>query len=65
MLIRAHQVPLEKYFPEYTAGPDINKAAKYILWRFMQANRARLSVYPQYVLTSIAKLRSLLMELSV
>ena len=43
------QVALEKYFPEYTAGPDINKAAKYILWRFMQANRARLSVYPQYV----------------
>jgi len=43
------KVPLEKYFPEYTAGPDINKAAKYILWRFMQANRARLSVYPQSV----------------
>ena len=41
------KVPLEKYFPEYTGGPDINKAAKYILWRFMQANRARLSVYPQ------------------
>jgi guanine nucleotide-binding protein subunit alpha len=41
------QVPLEKYFPEYTAGPDINKAAKYILWRFMQANWARLSVYSQ------------------
>ncbi|KIM72129.1 hypothetical protein PILCRDRAFT_745996 [Piloderma croceum F 1598] len=40
------KVPLEKYFPEYTAGPDINKAAKYILWRFMQANLARLSVYP-------------------
>ncbi|KAI0733838.1 G-protein alpha subunit [Fomitopsis betulina] len=40
------KVPLEKYFPEYTGGPDINKAAKYILWRFMQANRARLSVYP-------------------
>jgi len=40
-------VSLEKYFPEYTAGPDINKAAKYILWRFMQANRAQLSVYPQ------------------
>ncbi|KIM74715.1 hypothetical protein PILCRDRAFT_827917, partial [Piloderma croceum F 1598] len=39
------KVPLEKYFPEYTAGSDINKAAKYILWRFMQANRARLSVY--------------------
>jgi hypothetical protein len=43
------QVPLEKEFPEYTGGADINKAAKYILWRFMQANRARLSVYPQYV----------------
>jgi hypothetical protein len=42
-------VPLEKYFPEYTGGDDINKAAKYILWRFMQANRARLSVYPQSV----------------
>ena len=43
------KVPLEKYFPEYTGGDDINKAAKYILWRFMQANRARLSVYPQSV----------------
>ncbi|KAF9019687.1 heterotrimeric G-protein alpha subunit, GPA3-like protein [Hymenopellis radicata] len=40
------KVPLERYFPEYTGGNDINKAAKYILWRFMQANRARLSVYP-------------------
>lgn len=47
------KVPLEKYFPEYTGGPDINKAAKYILWRFMQANRARLSVYPQYVSRSL------------
>ncbi|TFK45405.1 guanine nucleotide binding protein, alpha subunit [Heliocybe sulcata] len=40
------KVPLEKYFPEYTGGPDINKAAKFILWRYMQANRAQLSVYP-------------------
>lgn len=40
------KVPLERYFPEYTGGSDINKAAKYILWKFMQANRARLSVYP-------------------
>ncbi|KAF9457025.1 heterotrimeric G protein alpha subunit A [Collybia nuda] len=40
------KVPLERYFPEYTGGTEINKAAKYILWRFMQANRARLSVYP-------------------
>ncbi|KAI0061797.1 G-protein alpha subunit [Artomyces pyxidatus] len=40
------KVPLEKFFPEYTGGSDVNKGAKYILWRFMQANRARLSVYP-------------------
>lgn len=40
------KVPLERYFPEYTGGPDINKGAKYILWKFMQTNRARLSVYP-------------------
>jgi guanine nucleotide-binding protein G(i) subunit alpha len=59
------QVPLDKEFPEYTGGPDINKAAKYILWRFMQANRARLSVYPQYAFlvvfskTTLTDLRSL------
>jgi len=29
--VLASQVPLEKYFPEYTAGPDIDKAAKYIM----------------------------------
>ncbi|KIK53435.1 hypothetical protein GYMLUDRAFT_265031 [Collybiopsis luxurians FD-317 M1] len=40
------RVPLERYFPEYTGGNDINKATKYILWKFMQFNRARLSVYP-------------------
>ncbi|KAF9260803.1 heterotrimeric G-protein alpha subunit, GPA3-like protein [Marasmius fiardii PR-910] len=40
------KVPLERYFSEYTGGNDTNKAAKYILWKFMQANRARLSVYP-------------------
>ncbi|KAM0793267.1 guanine nucleotide-binding protein subunit alpha [Microbotryomycetes sp. NB124-2] len=40
------KVPLEKYFPEYTGGPDVNKGAKYILWRFTQLNRARLSIYP-------------------
>lgn len=40
------KVALNRYFPEYTGGADVNKAAKYILWRFMQANRARLTVYP-------------------
>lgn len=44
------QVPLERYFPEYTGGPNTNKATKYILWKFIQANRARLSIYPQCVL---------------
>lgn len=28
-------------------GNDINKAVKYILWRFLQANRPKLNVYPQ------------------
>lgn len=45
----SEQVPLELYFPEYTGGSDLNKAAKYILWKFLQANRAQLRVYPQYV----------------
>lgn len=40
------KVPLERYFADYAGGPDVNKAAKYILWRFMQVNRARLSIYP-------------------
>lgn len=38
--------PLENYFPDYTGGSDINKAAKYILWRFNQANRTGLNIYP-------------------
>ncbi|KAI4523037.1 heterotrimeric G protein alpha subunit A [Schizophyllum commune] len=44
--LKVHKVPLERYFPEYTGGKDPNKAAKFILWKFMQANRAGLSVYP-------------------
>ncbi|KAF8319305.1 guanine nucleotide-binding protein alpha-3 subunit [Clavulina sp. PMI_390] len=40
------RVPLIKYFPEYAGGADHNKAAKFILWKFTQANRARLSIYP-------------------
>jgi len=38
--------PLEIHFPEYTGGQDINKAAKYILWRFTMVNRAKLPIYP-------------------
>ncbi|KAG0374835.1 Guanine nucleotide-binding protein alpha-2 subunit, partial [Mortierella sp. AD032] len=40
------KVPLENFFPDYTGGPDIRKATKYILWRFTQTNRARLHIYP-------------------
>ena len=39
--------PFEAYFPDYTGGPDPQKAAKYMLWRFNQLNRANLSMYPQ------------------
>ncbi|KAL7664231.1 Guanine nucleotide-binding protein alpha-2 subunit [[Candida] zeylanoides] len=38
--------PLEKHFPDYTGGNNINKAAKYILWRFTQVNRSGLNIYP-------------------
>ena len=30
-----------------TGGQDPAKAAKYILWRFTQTNRAKLNIYPQ------------------
>jgi len=40
------QVALERLFPECTGGSDFNKAARFILGKFMQANRVRLSVYP-------------------
>ncbi|KAJ7847975.1 guanine nucleotide binding protein, alpha subunit, partial [Mycena leptocephala] len=39
-------IPLERYFPEYVGGNDVQNAVRFVLWRFMQANRARLSVYP-------------------
>jgi guanine nucleotide-binding protein G(i) subunit alpha len=41
--------PLGNYFPDYSGGDDANKAAKYLLWRFNQVNRAHLNLYPQYV----------------
>lgn len=40
------RVALSNFFPEYSGGADVNKAAKYILWRFTQTNRARLSIFP-------------------
>jgi hypothetical protein len=43
---------------------DINKTAKYILWRFMQANQVRLSIYLQYVLSFIYRLVIIAMLIS-
>lgn len=43
---KLQHLPLEKYFPDYTGGNDIKKAAKYVLWRFKQVNRSRLTIYP-------------------
>lgn len=40
------RAPLEDWFPDYTGGADANKAAKYILYRFTQVNRAKLNIYP-------------------
>ncbi|KAI8071224.1 guanine nucleotide binding protein, alpha subunit [Gongronella butleri] len=44
--IKVDHIPLETYFPDYKGGNDANKAAKYILWRFLQTNRAKLHIYP-------------------
>lgn len=40
--------PLIDYFPDYSGGNDVTRAAKYLLWRFNQVNRAHLNLYPQY-----------------
>ena len=39
--------PLANYFSDYSGGDDVNRAAKYLLWRFNQVNRAHLNLYPQ------------------
>jgi guanine nucleotide-binding protein G(i) subunit alpha len=41
--------PLGNYFPDYTGGNDVNRAAKYLLWRFNQVNRAHVNLYPHLV----------------
>ena len=46
--------PLGNYFPDYSGGNDVNRAAKYLLWRFNQVNRAHLNLYPQYVYQQLA-----------
>ncbi|KAA6409758.1 MAG: guanine nucleotide-binding alpha-3 subunit [Lasallia pustulata] len=38
--------PLGNFFPDYSGGNDVNRAAKYLLWRFNQVNRGGLNLYP-------------------
>jgi guanine nucleotide-binding protein G(i) subunit alpha len=56
--------PLDIYFPDYSGGNDVNRASKYLLWRFNQVNRSHLNLYPhlcepsdasniQFVLSSV------------
>ncbi|KAJ3376284.1 hypothetical protein AMAG_04691 [Allomyces macrogynus ATCC 38327] len=40
------KVPLSRYFEDYTGGDDLNKAAKYILYKFTLLNRLKLKIYP-------------------
>ncbi|KAI7889932.1 small G-protein GPA3 [Mucor mucedo] len=40
------RVPLNRFFPDYSGADNPGKAAKYILWRFTQTNRANLNIYP-------------------
>ena len=42
-------MPLVDHFPDYQGGSDITKATKYILSKFMQANRSHSTIYAQYV----------------
>jgi hypothetical protein len=51
--VKLPRSPLGNYFPDYSGGNDVNKAAKYLLWRFNQVNRAHLNLYPQYVDPSV------------
>lgn len=43
---KLEKFPLQNYFPEYRGGSSANNAAKFILWRFTQGNRAKLAIYP-------------------
>ncbi|KAH8645573.1 G-protein alpha subunit-domain-containing protein [Tricladium varicosporioides] len=47
---KTHHSPLSNHFPDYTGGNDINRATKFLLWRFIQVNRANLPTHPQLVL---------------
>jgi guanine nucleotide-binding protein G(i) subunit alpha len=47
-MLKLPRSPLSNYFPDYSGGDDVNGAAKYILWRFNQVNRANLQIYPYF-----------------
>jgi guanine nucleotide-binding protein G(i) subunit alpha len=38
--------PMEKVYEDYTGGNDVSRAAKYILTKFTNVNRAKLKIYP-------------------
>ncbi|MCJ1448054.1 MAG: Guanine nucleotide-binding protein alpha-2 subunit [Stictis urceolatum] len=44
--IKLGRSPLGRYFADYSGGNDVNRGAKYLLWRFNQVNRAHLNLYP-------------------
>ncbi|EXJ67285.1 guanine nucleotide-binding protein subunit alpha, other [Cladophialophora psammophila CBS 110553] len=46
------QSPLGAYFSDYIDGNDVNRAAKYIFWRFNQLNRANLNLSPHLTMTT-------------
>ena len=41
--------PLSNQFPDYSGGDDVDRAVKYLSWRFSQGNRAHLSLYPHII----------------
>ncbi|KAF8183265.1 hypothetical protein K438DRAFT_1766941 [Mycena galopus ATCC 62051] len=43
------RISLSRHFPEYAGSNDLQKTARYILWKFVQENGAKLMVYPQYL----------------
>lgn len=50
--------PLGNFFPDYSGGNNVNRAAKYILWRFNQVNRAHLNLCPRLLeATDVSNIR--------
>jgi hypothetical protein len=43
------KTPLQTIHVEFSGGSDLNRACKYILWRFMQSNHHHLGIYPHLI----------------